>query len=63
MKKPVLGGFKLGQLQTRLYVQPQKMVRGLKFPIKEVAGIHFYLCSKNKGADQLCIYRTDDLPL
>ena len=33
-------------------VQPWKMVRGLKFPIKEVEGL-YYPCSENKGADQL----------
>ena len=33
-------------------VQPQKMVRGLKFSIKEVEGL-YNLCSENKGADQL----------
>ena len=29
-------------------VQPQKMVRGLKFHIEEVEGL-YYLCSKNKA--------------
>ena len=33
-------------------VQPQKMARGLKFRIKEVEEL-YYLCSENKGADQL----------
>ena len=33
-------------------VQPQKMARGLKFRIKKEEGSH-YLCSENKGADQL----------
>ena len=32
-------------------VHPQKIVRGLKFQIKEVQGL-FYLLSENKGADQ-----------
>ena len=32
--------------------QLQKMARGLKFHIMEVEGLH-YLCSENKGADQL----------
>ena len=36
---------------TNQAVQPQKMVRGLKFQVKEVEGL-CYLCSKNKGADQ-----------
>ena len=33
-------------------VQLQKMARGLKFRIKKVEGL-YYLCSENKGADQL----------
>ena len=43
-------------------VQPQKMARGLKFPVKEVEGL-YYLCSENKGADQLCGYHAADLRL
>ena len=31
------------------------MARGFKFRIKEVEGL-YYLCSKSKGADQLCGY-------
>ena len=38
--------------QTNWAVQPQKMARSLK--IKEVEGL-FYLYSKDKGADQLCM--------
>ena len=38
------------------------MARGLKFRIKEVERL-YYLCSENKGADQLCGNRTADLPL
>ena len=34
-------------------VQPKKMARGLKFRIWKVEGL-CYLCSENKGADQLC---------
>ena len=37
---------------TNRAVQPHKMARGLKFRIKEVEGL-YYLCSANKGADQL----------
>ena len=47
---------------TNWTVQPQKMVRGLKFRIQEVEGL-YYLCSENKGADQLCGYSTADLHL
>ena len=39
-------------------VQSQKQARSLKFQIEE-EGLH-YLCSKNKGADQLCSYCTAD---
>ena len=42
--------------------QTQKMVRGLKFFILKEEGL-YYLCSKNKGADQLCSYFTADLLL
>ena len=43
-------------------VQPQKMARGLKFRIKIEEELH-YLCSENKGADQLRGYREADLRL
>ena len=36
--------------------------RGLKFRIKEVEGL-YYLCSENKGADQLRSYCAADLGL
>ena len=35
------------------------MARGLKFRIYEAEGL-YYLCSKNKGADQLCGYHIGD---
>ena len=38
------------------------MARGLKFRIKKVEGL-YYLCSENKGADQLCGHREADLRL
>ena len=38
------------------------MTRGLKFRIKKEEGL-YYLCSENKGADQLCGYRKADLRL
>ena len=38
------------------------MARDWKFPIQEVEGL-YYLCSENKGADQLCGYREADLRL
>ena len=45
---------------TNLAVQPQKMVRGLKFRNQEVDGL-YYLCGENKGADQLYCYCAADL--
>ena len=42
--------------------QPYKMARSLKFRIQEVEGL-YYLCIKNKGADQLRGYREADLRL
>ena len=47
---------------TNQAVQLQKMARGLKFGIKKEEGLH-YLCSENKGADQLRGYREADLRL
>ena len=43
-------------------VQLQKMARGLKFWIKKLE-VLLYLCSENKGADQLRGYREADLRL
>ena len=47
---------------TNQAVQSQKLARGLKFRIKDVAGL-YYTCSGNKGADQLRGYREADLRL
>ena len=47
---------------TNRAAQPQNMARGLKFRIKKVEGL-YYLCSENKGADQLRGYREADLCL
>ena len=47
---------------TNRAVQSQKMARGLKFRIQEEEGL-YYLCSENKGADQLRGYREADLRL
>ena len=47
---------------TNQAVQLQKMARGLKFKIQKVEG-SYYLCSENKGADQLHGYREADLCL
>ena len=47
---------------TNRAVQPQKMARGLKFRIYVVEEV-YYLCSENKGADQLRGYREADLRL
>ena len=45
---------------TNQAVQLQKMARGLKFRLYKVEGL-YYLCSENKGADQLCGHREADL--
>ena len=50
MRKPVFGVSY--QVRHKPAVQPKKKARGLKFEIKEEEGLH-YLCSENKGADQL----------
>ena len=55
MRKPV---FEVSEQAA----QPQKMARGMKFQIKKVTGL-YYLCSENKGADQLQGYRGADLRL
>ena len=47
---------------TNQAVQLQKMAKGLKFWIEKEEGL-YYLCSKNKGADQLRGYREADLRL
>ena len=47
---------------TNRATQLLNMARGLEFPIHEVERL-YYLCSENKGADQLCGYRTTDLHL
>ena len=45
---------------TNQAVQSQKMARGLKFRIWKEEGL-YYLCSENKGADQLRGHREADL--
>ena len=47
---------------TNQAVQLQKMARGLKLRIYKVEGLDF-ICSENKGADQLRGYREADLHL
>ena len=47
---------------TNWAVQPQKIARALEFRIKAVKGL-YYLCSENKGADQMPGYHAADLPL
>ena len=47
---------------TNRAVQQQMISRGLKFRILEVKGL-YYLCSENKGADQLRSYCAADLHL
>ena len=47
---------------TNQAVQPLKMVRNLKFWNLKIEGL-YYLCSENKGADQLRSYCTADQQL
>ena len=47
---------------TNQAVQLQKIDRGLKFRVLKAEGLYF-LCSENKGADQLRGYREADLRL
>ena len=47
---------------TNQAVQLHKMARGLKFRTQK-EGDWYYLCSENKGADQLRGYREADLRL
>ena len=60
MRKPTI--WFLTRSDTNQAVQPMKMARGLKFQICKIEGLH-YLCSENKGADQLRGYREADLRL
>ena len=50
MRKPTF--WFLTWSDTNQAVQLQKMARGLKFRIKKIGG-RYYICSENKGADQL----------
>ena len=59
-EKTCLRGFQPGSKKRA--VLPQKMASGVQFQIKKVEGL-CYLCSENKGADQLCGYREADLRL
>ena len=60
MRKPTF--WFLTWSDTNQAVQSQKMARDLKFRILKVEGL-YYLCSENKGADQLLGYREADLRL
>ena len=52
----------MNRLDTNQAVQSQDKARSLSFRIKEEEG-SYYLCSKNKGADQLHGYQEADLRL
>ena len=60
MRKPTF--WFLTRSDTNQAVQLQKMTRGSKFWIKKEEGL-YYLCSENKGADQLRGHREADLRL
>ena len=61
MRKPVFGGF-LTRFSTNEPAQLQKIAIVLKFRSKDEEGL-YYLCSENKGADQLRVYCAADLRL
>ena len=48
--------------ETNPPVQSKKMAKGWKLQIHKVEEL-YYLCSENKGADQLCSYCTADMRL
>ena len=60
MRKPTI--WVLTRSDTNRAVHSQKMVRGLKFCAYVEEGL-YYMCSKNKGADQLRGHREADLRL
>ena len=59
MSQPVFAIF-MSKSDTNRAVQPQKIARNFKFRIHEVEEL-YCLCSKNKGSDHLCGYRTADM--
>ena len=61
LQKNLFSGFST-RFDTNRALQPLKMARCLKFRISEAEGL-YYLCSKNKGADQLRVYHAADLRL
>ena len=61
LEKPVFWGFRT-RSHTNRAVQPQIVVRVLRFWIKEVEGF-YYLCSKNNGAVQLQVFQASVLCL
>ena len=50
------------RINTNWAVQSQKLVRGLKFWIEKIEDL-YYMCNKNKGADQLRSYCKADMRL
>ena len=61
MEKPTM--WFSNRSDTNWPVQSQKMARGWKFWIYSKEEELYYLCSENKGADQLRGYREADLRL
>ena len=61
MRENLFSGFPT-RSHTNRTVQPQKMVRALKFQIKKVEGL-CHQCNENKGTDQLRSYCAADLRL
>ena len=62
INEPRSSGFPTSS-DTNRAVQLQKMARGLKFGFRKYIDGLYYLCSENKGADQLRGYREADLRL
>ena len=60
MRKPTL--YFLTWSDANQAMQSQQMAIGLKFRIKQIEGLD-YLCSENKGVDQLRGYREADVRL
>ena len=57
-----LSSWFLARSDTNRAVQSQKMVRGSKFQIEQEEGL-YYLCSENKGTEQLGDYHAAHLCL
>ena len=55
MRKLVIG------VSDQVRHKPKKMARGSNLWIEKVEGLYYYLCTENKGADQLRDHCAADL--